>query len=59
MKPYPGDDDSTVDEMPTPFGGSDLLDQVEELLLILAAAALLAAIVLVPSFWLWQGVISW
>lgn len=59
MKPYPGDDDSTVDELPSLFGGRDPLDQLEELLLLLAATAVLMAVVLVPVFWLWQVMIAW
>lgn len=41
--------DTDVDEMPTPFGERDALDQAQEVGMLLALAVLLVGVVIVPA----------
>lgn len=41
--------DTDVDEMPTPFGERDALDQAQEVGMLLAVAVLLVSMVVVPA----------
>lgn len=54
---WPDDLDDDVDEMPTPLGGRDFLDQAEEALILIGAAAALTGGLIMPTLWLWQAVI--
>lgn len=49
--------DHDVDEMPTPFGGRDFLDQAQEALLLLGSSAVMAVVLILPTLWLWQEVL--
>lgn len=43
------DVDRDVDEMPTPFGERDILDQVQEAALLLGSAVVLALVLVAPA----------